>query len=132
MNAPRVPLLTLAMFAVVSVLSAGAPRDVSATLGKRSSRDVTVLGAVHSPGTFQFPKDVASLDLLDLIVRVGGFTASAKTDAVSVIRHKSDGTDEVHTIDVARTIVRRRRGDPSLRGFPVFPGDRIWVPSQPD
>jgi polysaccharide export outer membrane protein len=93
-------------------------------------REVSVLGAVRSPGNFQFPKETTSLDIADLITRLGGFTPTAKSDAVSVIRRKPDGREEVTTVDVERMISGRRRGDSGRRDFAVFPGDRIWVPER--
>ena len=87
-------------------------------------------GAVRSPGNFQFPKETTSLDIADLITRLGGFTPTAKSDAVSVIRRKPDGKEEVTTVDVERMISGRRRGDSSRRDFAVYPGDRIWVPER--
>jgi polysaccharide export outer membrane protein len=93
-------------------------------------REVSVLGAVRSPGNFQFPKETTNLDIADLITRLGGFTPTAKSDAVSVIRRKPDGKEEVTTVDVERMISGRRRGDATRRDFAVFPGDRIWVPER--
>lgn len=93
-------------------------------------REVSVLGAVRAPGNFQFPKETTSMDIVDLITRLGGFTPTAKSDAVSVIRRKPDGQEEVTTVDVERMISGRRRGDASRRDFAVYPGDRIWVPER--
>lgn len=103
---------------------------VTIAVSNYALREVSVLGAVRSPGNFQFPKETTSLDIADLITRLGGFTPTAKSDAVSVIRRKPDGTEEVTTVDVERMISGRRRGDASRREFAVFPGDRIWVPER--
>jgi polysaccharide export outer membrane protein len=103
---------------------------VSIVVSNYALREVSVLGAVRSPGNFQFPKEVTSLDIADLITRLGGFTETAKGDAVSVIRRRPDGQEEVTTVDVERMISGRRRGDSSRREFQVYPGDRIWVPQR--
>jgi polysaccharide export outer membrane protein len=103
---------------------------VTLAVSNYALREVSVLGAVRSPGNFQFPKETTSLDIADLITRLGGFTPTAKSDAVSVIRRKPDGGEEVHTLNVERMISGRRRGDSSRRDFAVFPGDRIWVPER--
>lgn len=103
---------------------------VTLSVSTYAVREVSVLGAVRSPGNFQFPKETTSLDIVDLITRLGGFTPTAKSDAVSVIRRKPDGKEEVTTVDVERMISGRRRGDSSRRDFAVFPGDRIWVPER--
>lgn len=103
---------------------------VSIAVSNYALREVSVLGAVRSPGNFQFPKETTNLDIADLITRLGGFTPTAKSDAVSVIRKKADGSEEVTTVDVERMISGRRRGDATRRDFAVFPGDRIWVPER--
>ncbi|HYD83861.1 MAG TPA: polysaccharide biosynthesis/export family protein [Opitutus sp.] len=104
---------------------------VTIAVSNYALREVSVLGAVRSPGNFQFPKETTSLDIADLITRLGGFSPTAKSDAVSVIRRKPDGTEEVTTVDVERMISGRRRGDSSARReFAVYPGDRIWVPER--
>lgn len=103
---------------------------VTISVSNYALREVSVLGAVRSPGNFQFPKETTSLDIADLITRLGGFTPTAKGDSVSVIRRKPDGTEEVTTVDVERMISGRRRGDSSRREFAVYPGDRIWVPER--
>jgi len=103
---------------------------VSLAVSTYAIREVSVLGAVRSPGNFQFPKETTSLDIVDLITRLGGFTPTAKSDAVSVIRRKPDGREEVTTVDVERMISGRKRGDSSRRDFAVFPGDRVWVPER--
>jgi polysaccharide export outer membrane protein len=103
---------------------------VTIAVNNYALREVSVLGAVRSPGNFQFPKETTSLDIADLITRLGGFTPTAKSDAVSVIRKKTDGSEEVTTVDVERMISGRRRGDSSRRDFAVYPGDRIWVPER--
>ena len=103
---------------------------VTLVVSNYALREVSVLGAVRSPGNFQFPKETTSLDIADLITRLGGFTPTAKSDAVSVIRRKPDGKEEVTTVDVERMISGRRRGDNGRRDFQVYPGDRIWVPER--
>lgn len=103
---------------------------VTLVVSNYALREVSVLGAVRSPGNFQFPKEMTSLDIADLITRLGGFTPTAKSDSVSVIRRKPDGKEEVTTVDVERMISGRRRGDNSRRDFAVYPGDRIWVPER--
>lgn len=103
---------------------------VTISVSNYALREVSVLGAVRSPGNFQFPKETTSLDIADLITRLGGFTPTAKSDSVSVIRRKADGSEEVTTVNVERMISGRRRGEAGRRDFAVYPGDRIWVPER--
>jgi polysaccharide export outer membrane protein len=103
---------------------------VTISVSNYAVREVSVLGAVRSPGNFTFPKERDSLDIVDVITRLGGFLPTAKSDAVSVIRRKPDGKEEVSTVDVEAMIKGRRRGDTSRNSFAVYPGDRIWVPER--
>lgn len=103
---------------------------VTISVASYALREVSVLGAVRSPGNFQFPKETTSLDIVDLITRVGGFLPTAKSDAVNVVRKTADGTERVTTIDVESMITKRRQGDASRRDFLIYPGDRIWVPER--
>ncbi len=103
---------------------------VTITVTGFAVREVSVLGAVRSPGNFDFPKETTSLDIVDLITRLGGFTPTAKANAVSVIRRGPDGKETVTTVDVESMISGRSRGNGSAQGFAVYPGDRIWVPER--
>lgn len=49
-------------------------------------REVSVLGAVRTPGTVIFPRDVTSLDIVEVITRVGGFLPISKANAVTLTR----------------------------------------------
>jgi polysaccharide export outer membrane protein len=103
---------------------------VNITVVTYAVREVAILGAVRSPGNFQFPKEVTSLDVVDLVTRVGGFTATAKSDSVTVTRRMPDGKDSTFNLDVERMISGRRSGDSSRREFAILPGDRVWVPER--
>lgn len=93
-------------------------------------REVAVLGAVRSPGNFTFPREVTSLDIVDLITRVGGFLPTGKSDSVTVTRRMPDGRESTFNLDVERMISGRRAGGANRRDFAVLPGDRIWVPER--
>lgn len=107
-------------------------RDPQATLSlsNYAPREVTLLGAVRSPGTFQFPTDIQSIDIRDVIARQGGFTPAAKGDAVAVTRRQPDGSEITTVINVERMMSGRARSRDSEEVFLVFPGDRIFVPER--
>ena len=93
-------------------------------------REVSVLGAVRVPGTVVFPRDTTSLDLIEVITRVGGFLPISKADAVTVTRRLPDGKETVLTVDLDDVISGRRRPGRGRADFPIYPGDRIWVPER--
>lgn len=93
-------------------------------------REVSVLGAVRTPGTVIFPRDVTSLDIVEVITRVGGFLPISKADAVTLTRRTPDGKETVTTIDLENTISGRRQAGRGRIDLKIFPGDRLWVPER--
>jgi polysaccharide export outer membrane protein len=93
-------------------------------------REVSVLGAVRSPGTVLFPRDVTSLDIVDVITRVGGFIPVSKSDAVTLTRRNEDGKETVTTVNLEDAIGGRRKAGRDRVEILVYPGDRIWVPER--
>jgi polysaccharide export outer membrane protein len=102
--------------------------QVTLTVGTYAPREVTLLGAVRAPGTFQFPPDVTSMDIRDVVARQGGFTPVAKGDAVAVTRRQPDGREVTTVVNVARMMSTRART--SDERFFVQPGDRLFVPER--
>ena len=93
-------------------------------------REVSVLGAVRAPGTVVFPRDVTSLDIVDVITRVGGFLPISKSDAVTVTHRTPDGKETVTTVDLESTITGRHQAGRDRADLAIYPGDRIWVPER--
>lgn len=93
-------------------------------------REVSVLGAVRNPGTVVFPRDVTTLDLVEVITRVGGFLPVSKSDAVTVTHRGDDGVETVTTFDLENTISGRRSAGRPRADVAIYPGDRIWVPER--
>jgi len=93
-------------------------------------REISVLGAVRSPGTVVFPRDVTSLDIVDVITRVGGFLPISKSDAVTITHRGADGRETVTTVDLENTISGRHRSGRDRADLAIYPGDRIWVPER--
>ena len=93
-------------------------------------REVMVLGAVRSPGAFDFPPDTVSLDIRDVLARQGGFTPVAKSDAVALTRRQTDGQETTITVNVERMMSGRAKKQGSLASVMVYPGDRIFVPER--
>lgn len=102
--------------------------QVTLSVSGYAPREVTVLGAVRGPGTFQFPPDATSLDIRDVIARQGGFSPVARSDSVAVTRRQPDGGETTTVIDVARLMSRRARDAGDI--FYVLPGDRLFIPER--
>ena len=102
--------------------------QVTLTMVTYSPREITLLGAVRTPGSFQFPPDVTSLDIRDVIARQGGFTPVAKADAVAVTRRQAGGKEVTTVINVEMS--GRSRKKENEDAFLIYPGDRIFVPER--
>ena len=93
-------------------------------------REISVLGAVRTPGTVVFPRDVTSLDIVEVITRVGGCLPVSKSDAVTITHRDATGKETVTTVDLENTITGRYRAGRERADRPIYPGDRIWVPER--
>ncbi len=103
---------------------------VSIAVTAYNPREVSVLGAVRSPGPVTFPRDQTSLDIVEVLTRVGGFLPVAKSDAVTITHRKPDGTESVTTCDLEDIVSGRRQAGRNRANILVYPGDRIWVPER--
>ena len=93
-------------------------------------REVSVLGAVRSPGTVVFPRDVTSLDIIEVITRVGGFLPISKSDAVTITHRTPEGKETVVTVDLENAMTGRHQAGRERADLAIYPGDRIWVPER--
>jgi polysaccharide export outer membrane protein len=93
-------------------------------------KEISILGAVGNPGKLPFPTEMTSLDIVDVISKVGGFTKVARADSVRITRIGEDGREIIFTVNVESMITGRgkRSGEPTR--VPVYPGDVIWVPER--
>lgn len=91
-------------------------------------KEVSVLGAVNTPGKVAFPNEMNALDIVDIISQVGGFSNIARADSVRVTRPLPNGKDFSFSIDVNSMINGRGRGNGNA--VMIYPGDVIWVPER--
>lgn len=104
--------------------------QVTLSMVAYAPREVMVLGAVRTPGAFQFPPDVVSLDIRDVIARQGGFSPVAKSDAVALTRRQADGSETTITVNIDRKMFSRFRKNNGEAAVMIYPGDRIYVPER--
>jgi len=93
-------------------------------------REVSVLGAVRSPGHVAFPRDVTRLELIEVITRAGGFLPTSRAESVTITRRLPDGRETVIEVDLRHAVSGRRSSDRERPDSMVQPGDRIWVPER--
>jgi polysaccharide export outer membrane protein len=102
---------------------------VTVKIDEYAPREVSVLGAVRSPGVIPFPIEVNSMDIVDVISKTGGLAGIAKGEAVRVTRINDSGNQDVFTINVDSLITGRGRRSDADR-FLIYPGDNIYVPDR--
>ncbi|HUG10162.1 MAG TPA: polysaccharide biosynthesis/export family protein [Opitutaceae bacterium] len=102
---------------------------VTVRIEEYATREVSVLGAVRSPGVIPFPFEVNSMDIVDVISKTGGLAGIAKGESVRVTRLSDTGTETNFTVNVESLITGRGRRSDAER-FLIFPGDVIYVPDR--
>lgn len=88
-------------------------------------REITIFGAVRSPGTLTLPIEVNSIDIVEVISKVGGFSPVAKSKDVRVVRNRGQTNERVEIVNVADMIIGRAAG--SKKEVLIYPGDLIQV-----
>lgn len=103
---------------------------VSIRVIEYAPKEISILGAVGSPGKLPFPTEVTSLDIVDVISKVGGFSPIARADSVRITRVGEDGREIIFTVNVESMITGRGKRSGESTRVPVYPGDVIWVPER--
>ena len=102
---------------------------VTVKIVEYAPREVSVLGAVRSPGIVPFPIEVNSMDIVDVISKTGGLAGIARGDQVQVTRVNEDGDKTIFRVDVESLITGKGRRPDSERVL-IYPGDVIYVPDR--
>jgi len=105
--------------------------EVTVTVDEYAPREVSIQGQVKNPGRYELPVE-ATISVLDLVTKAGGFTDTAKGTAVRVTRILPDGSTKVLTINVESLIngkgnVKTNGEDSSLL---LEPDDIVYVPEK--
>lgn len=102
---------------------------VTIAVEEYASREVSIQGQVRSPGRYPLPIE-ASMSILELVTRAGGFTDTAKGTAVRITRIKPDGTKQNFEVDVESLIKGRRGANVQDNSLILEAGDIIFVPER--
>ncbi len=105
-----------------------APR-VTITVEEYAAREVSIQGQVRTPGRYSLPIE-ASMTIVELVTRSGGFTDTAKGTAVRVTRILHDGTKKNFEVDVESLIKGRRSANVQDNSLVLEPGDIVFVPER--
>jgi protein involved in polysaccharide export with SLBB domain len=103
---------------------------VTITVMDYAPKEISVLGEVNNPGRLSLPIELNSMDIVEVISQVGGFTNLALANSVRVTRRTESGQEIIFTVNVDSLISGRgRRGEPASR-VAILPGDVVWVPER--
>lgn len=91
-------------------------------------REISVHGAVSSPGSLIFSPEVNSMDIIEVIAKSGGFSEKADGRNVRITRINAEGAEEVIEINVEAMITGKSR---DMKRVLVYPGDVLFIPSRP-
>jgi protein involved in polysaccharide export with SLBB domain len=104
--------------------------EVTLRMRSYAVRELIILGAVRSPGPFKFPLDTTSLELRDVISRLGGFSPVARADNITVTRRSPETGAEIALTVNLESLQTGRIDRSGEAPFLVYPGDRIFVPER--
>lgn len=103
--------------------------QVTLNVEEYAPREISISGEVRNPGRLSLPVE-AGMTVLEAITRAGGFTDTARGNAINITRILPDGTKEVYTVDVQSTIRGRARANVSDSTLILLPGDIVYVPQR--
>jgi polysaccharide export outer membrane protein len=105
--------------------------EVTVAVEEYAPREVSIQGQVKNPGRYALPIE-ATLSVLDLVTKAGGFTDTAQGTAVKITRILTDGTTKVITLDVQSLI--RGKSDAKVNeennALLLQPDDIVYVPER--
>ena len=101
--------------------------QVTIIVEEYAAREVIVQGEVVAPGRIPLPIE-SGMSVLDAITKAGGFTDTAKGEAVKVTRTQPDGTTKSWIIDVQSIFRGRESKSEDLSSMLLLPDDIVYVP----
>jgi polysaccharide export outer membrane protein len=104
--------------------------EVTITVEEYAPREVSIQGMVKVPARYTLPPE-ATMSVLDLVTKAGGFTDTAQGNAVRVTRVLPDGSTKVFTVDIESLI--RGKGSKAKREDNTLllePDDIVYVPER--
>jgi polysaccharide export outer membrane protein len=104
---------------------------VTVSIEDYAPREVSIQGQVKNPGRYPLPIE-ATMSVLDLVTRAGGFTDTAQGTAVRITRILPDGSTRVITLDVESLIKGRSNAKTNGENNALLlePDDIVYVPER--
>jgi polysaccharide export outer membrane protein len=105
--------------------------EVTVSVEDYASREVSIQGQVKNPGRYPLPVE-ATMSVLDLVTKAGGFTDTAQGTGVRVTRILPDGSTKVITLDVESLIKGKSNAktNEDNNALLLEPDDIVYVPER--
>jgi polysaccharide export outer membrane protein len=105
--------------------------EVTVSVEDYAPREVSIQGQVKNPGRYPLPVE-ATMSVLDLVTKAGGFTDTAQGTGVRVTRIQPDGSTKVITLDVESLIKGRSNAktNEDNNALLLEPDDIVYVPER--
>jgi polysaccharide export outer membrane protein len=105
--------------------------EVTVAIEDYAPREVSVQGQVKNPGRYPLPVE-ATLSVLDLVTKAGGFTDTALGTGVKITRILPDGSTKVITLDVESLIKGKSsaKTNEANNALLLEPDDIVYVPER--
>lgn len=103
--------------------------QVTITVEDYALREVSIQGQVRAPGRYPLPIE-STMTVLELVLRAGGLTDTAKGTEVSITRVTLDGEKTIKKVDVESLIKGKNRAKASDSSLLLEPGDIVYVPER--
>jgi polysaccharide export outer membrane protein len=105
--------------------------EVTVAIEEYAPREVSIQGQVKNPGRYALPIE-ATLSVLDLVTKAGGFTDTAQGTAVKITRILPDGTTKVISLDVESLIKGKSdaKTNEANNALLLQPDDIVYVPER--
>jgi polysaccharide biosynthesis/export protein len=105
--------------------------EVTVAIDEYAPREVSIQGQVKNPGRYPLPIE-ATMSVLDLVTKAGGFTDTALGTGVRITRILPDGSTRVITLDVESLIKGKSNAKTNGENNALLlePDDIVYVPER--
>jgi polysaccharide biosynthesis/export protein len=105
--------------------------EVTVAVEEYAPREVSIQGQVKNPGRYPLPVE-ATLTVVELVTKAGGFTDTAQGKQVRITRILPDGSTRVITLDVESLIKGRSDAKTTEENSALLlePDDIVYVPER--
>ena len=102
---------------------------ITITIEDYAPREVLIQGMVKDPKKYSLPLE-STMSVLELVAKAGGFTDTAKGDAVRLTRILPDGSTKTIELNIDSFIKGKKGAKAEDSSLLLEPGDIVFVPER--